>query len=117
MADIITSVSSAIHLAEKLEEKSNDLEDTELKKLLAELSLGLVEIRKKIADFFAEKADFKSNERVLFGETCEQCPVCKNFTLETISCKPHPIYGDIGGTDREMKCSLCRFRESRYVDL
>lgn len=117
MADIIASVSSAINLAEKLEKKSSNLENTEIKYLLAELSLGLVEIRTKIADYLADKAEFSTKGRVLFGETCELCPACRNFTLETISSKPHPIFGDIGGTDREMRCPLCGFRESRYVDL
>ena len=117
MADIIASVSSAINLAEKLEEKSSTLENNELKNILAELSLGLIEIRDKIAEYLTERNDSKTRNSVLFGESCELCPVCKNFTLESISCKPHPIYGDIGGTDREMKCSLCGFRESRYVDL
>ncbi|KAB2891591.1 MAG: hypothetical protein F9K32_03600 [Desulfobulbaceae bacterium] len=117
MADILASVSSAINLAEKLEEKSSTLENTELKNILAELSLGLIEIRDKIAEYLTERNVIDIGNCVLFGESCELCPVCKNFTLESISCKPHPIFGDIGGTDREMRCSLCGFGESRYVDL
>jgi hypothetical protein len=117
MADIIASVSSAINLAETLEEKSSNLENNELKNILAELNLELIEIRDKIAEYLTERNGFNTKNSVLFGESCELCPVCKNFTLEMISCKPHPIFGDIGGTDREVNCSLCGFRETRYVDL
>lgn len=117
MVDVVSSVSSALQLAARLREESLGLENTEIRNLLAELSAELETVRRSIAAILSEKAEAGLRLQPGPGEACERCPDCGNFTLGMVAWRPHPIFGDIGGTDREYRCSACGFMESRYVDV
>lgn len=116
MADIITSLSTAITLATRLREISKNIEDAEFKNLLADLSLELADAKFTIADLMNENADLKEKINALASATGETCPKCNNRTFELISSKKHPTFGDMGAKQREYKCSSCDFSESKLVD-
>lgn len=115
MADIISTVSTAITLATRLREISKNLENAEFKNLLADLSLELADAKLKIADLVAENAGLKEKIHSLTSATGERCPKCNNRTFEIISTKPHPIFGEVGSKEREYKCSGCGFSESKLI--
>ncbi|HAD05237.1 MAG: hypothetical protein A2091_03640 [Desulfuromonadales bacterium GWD2_61_12] len=115
MADIISTVSTAITLAARLREISKNIENAEFKNLLADLSLELAEAKLKFADLIAENAGLKEKIHSLTSATGERCPKCNNRTFEIISSKPHPIFGEVGSKEREYKCSGCGFSESKLI--
>ena len=110
MADIISSVSTAITLAGRLREISKNIENAEFKNLLADLSLELADAKLKMADLMKEKLN------ALTSATGELCPKCNNRTFEIISTKKHPTFGDLGAQEREYKCSGCGFAESKFIE-
>ncbi|WP_417560145.1 hypothetical protein [Marinomonas sp.] len=116
MADLISTVSSAITLASRLREISKNIEDAEFKNLLADLSLELADAKLKIADLISENADLREKFQHLTSATGEKCPKCNNRTFEIISTKPHKIFGDMGAKEREYRCSGCGFEESKLID-
>jgi Zn finger protein HypA/HybF involved in hydrogenase expression len=116
VADLISSVSTAISLATRLREISKNIEDAEFKNLLADLSLELADAKLKIADLVSENAELKEKMHSLTSATGERCPKCKNPTFEIISTKPHGIFGDMGAKEREYKCSACGFAESKFIE-
>jgi len=59
MADIISSVSTAISLAKRLNEIGKNIQDAEFKNLLADLSLELADVKLRLADVMGENADLK----------------------------------------------------------
>lgn len=115
MADIISTVSTAITLATRLREISKNLENAEFKNLLADLSLELADAKLKIADLVAENAGLKEKIHSLTSATGERCPKCNNRTFVIISTKPHPVFGEAGAKEREYKCSACGFAESKLI--
>ena len=117
MADLISTISSAIGLASRLREISKNIEGAEFKNILADLSLELADAKLKIADLASENADLKGKLQALTSSTGELCPKCNNRTFEIISTKPHPIFGDVGAKERFYKCSGCGFAESKLIDL
>lgn len=60
MGDIITSVSTAITLAKRLNEIGKNIQDAEFKNLLADLSLELADVKLRLADVMGENADLKT---------------------------------------------------------
>ena len=116
MADLISSLSTAITLATRLREISKNIEDAEFKNLLADLSLELADAKLTIADLINENTDLKEKIHSLTSSTGETCPKCKQRTFELISSKPHPEFGDLGAKQREYKCSSCNFEESKFVE-
>lgn len=115
MADLISSVSTAITLATRLREISKNIEDAEFKNLLADLSLELADAKLKIADLISENAEIKEKLRSLTSANGEICPKCNNRTFELISTKPHPIFSEVGAKEREYKCSECGFAEAKLI--
>jgi DNA-directed RNA polymerase subunit RPC12/RpoP len=115
VADLISSVSTAITLATRLREISKNIEGAEFKNLLADLSIELADAKLKIADLVSENAELKDKMHSLTSATGERCPKCNNPTFEIISTKPHRIFGDMGAIDREYKCSACGFAESKLI--
>jgi len=59
MADIITSVSTAITIAKRLNEISKNIQDAEFKNLLADLSLELADTKLKLSEIIIENSDLK----------------------------------------------------------
>src|SRR5690606_27986653 len=116
MADIISSVSTAITLATRLREISKNIENAEIKNLLADLSLELADAKLKMADLISENAAMKEKLNSLTSATGELCPKCNNRTFEIISTKRHPTFGDLGAKEREYKCSGCGFSESKFIE-
>ena len=116
MADLITSLSTAITLATRLREISKNIEDAEFKNLLADLSLELADAKFTISDLMNENVELKDKIKALSSATGETCPKCNNRTYELISSKKHPTFGDLGAKQREYKCSGCGFSESKFVD-
>ena len=117
MIDVISSVSSAIQLASRLREESQGLENSEIRTLAANLSDELDAVRQSIAAILSARPGEDHYPQAGTGVACETCPHCGWRTLGLVACRPHPLYGDIGGTDRELRCSACGFTESRYVDV
>jgi len=116
VGDIVSAVSTAIVLAGRLREISKNIEDAEFKNLLADLSLELADAKLKIADLMAENASLKEKLHSLTSASGERCPKCNNRTFQIVSTKPHPIFGDMGAKEREYKCSVCGFAESKFVE-
>ncbi len=116
MTDVITSLSTAISLALRLREISKNIEDAELKNILADLSLELSETKLRLAELVAENAAMKENLHSLTSASGEKCPKCNNRTFQIISTKPHPVFGDLGAKERNYECSVCKFSESKLVD-
>lgn len=115
MADIISTVSTAISLATRLREIGKSIENAEFKNLLADLSLELADAKMKIADLIAENASLKEKLLSLSNASGEKCPKCGIRTFEIISSRPHPTFGDLGAKEREYKCSTCGFSESKLI--
>ena len=116
MADVISSVSTAITLAKRLREIGKNIEDAEFKNLLADLSLELADTKMKMAELITENANLKERIDNLTSATGEICPRCNNRTFALISSKPHPTFGDLGAKEREYKCSGCDFTESKLIE-
>ncbi|MBU2966924.1 hypothetical protein Q4508_19460 [Amphritea sp. 2_MG-2023] len=116
MADILTTVSTAIILATRLREIDKNIEDAEFKNLLADLSLELADAKLKIAGLVSENASLKEMLNEVTSATGECCPSCNNRTFKIISTRPHPTFGDLGAKEREYMCSTCGFEESKLVE-
>lgn len=116
MADLVSTISTAISLASRLREISKNIEGAEFKNVLADLSLELAEAKLKMADLISENASLKEKIGSLTSASGERCPKCNNRTFELISTRPHPTFGDLGAKEREYKCSGCGFAESKLVE-
>jgi DNA-directed RNA polymerase subunit RPC12/RpoP len=116
VADIVSTVSTAISLATRLREIGKNIENAEFKNLLADLSLELADAKQKLAELISENAELKEKLHSLTSATGVICPKCNNRTFEIISTKPHPIFGEVGAKEREYKCSVCGFAESKLIE-
>lgn len=116
MADIISSVSTAITLATRLRDISKHIEDAEFKNIVADLSLELADAKMKMAELISENAVLKEKLFSFTRTSGELCPKCNNRTFEIISTKPHPTFGDLGAKERLYQCTGCGFQESKLID-
>lgn len=116
MADVMTTVSTAISLATRLREIGKNIENAEFKNLLADLSLELADAKLKIADLVSENAEIKEKLNDVTSATGERCPSCGSRTFKIISTRPHPIFGDLGAIERDYRCSTCEFEESKLIE-
>jgi len=116
MADLVSSVTTAITIASRLREIGKNIENAEFKNLIADLSLKLADAKLKIADLVSENAEMKEQIHALTSASGERCPKCSNRTFEIISTKPHPIMGDLGIKERQYECSGCGFSESKVIE-
>ncbi len=103
MIDVISSVSSAIQLASRLREESQGLENSEISALAANLSVELDTVRQSIAALLSGRVETGRYPQAGTGEAFEICPHCGWHALAMVACRPHPLYGDIGGTDPEIR--------------
>lgn len=115
MGDIVSGISSAIALAGRLREISKNIENAEFKSLLADLHLELADAKIKMAGLMDENATLKERIKSLTSTSGERCPKCGQRAFQLVSSKPHPIFGDVGGMEREYKCASCGFVESKLV--
>lgn len=115
MADLLSSVSTAISLATRLREIGKNIEDAEFKNILADLSLELADSKLKMADLISENAALKEKLAALTSATGELCPKCNNRTFELVSTKPHKTMGRLGAMERVYTCSSCNFSEPKLV--
>lgn len=115
MADIATSIATAITLAQRLREISNNIKDAEFKNLLADLSLELADVKLKLAGVLEENINLKDQIHKLKNVAGEPCPRCHKRGWELVDSKPDPMFGDLGGLRRTYKCSLCGFSEAKLI--
>ncbi|MCA9499131.1 MAG: hypothetical protein MRJ67_09320 [Nitrospirales bacterium] len=59
MNEIINSITTAITLAKRLKEISNNIQDAEFKNLLADLSLELADTKLRLSEIVVENSDLK----------------------------------------------------------
>lgn len=59
MGDLITSISTAISIAKRLNEIGKNIQDAEFKNLLADLSLELADTKLKLSEVVSENAELK----------------------------------------------------------
>jgi len=116
MANLISSASTAKSLAARLRKLDNSVGNTELKNLIADLSLKLVEAELEISELLSENAKMKEKLQMLHNAKGALCPKCKKRTFELLSSKPHPLFGEIGYKEHEYKCSECGFTESQIIE-
>ncbi len=115
MGDIVTTISTAITLASRLKEISNNIQDAEFKNLLADLSLELAEAKMKIASLVEENTELKSKIRAIENAEGEPCPKCHKRGWHIEDSKPDKIFRDLGGIRRIYKCSICGFTEENLL--
>jgi len=116
MANMISSVSTTKSLATRLRKIGNNIENSELKNLVTDLSLKLVEAELKISELLSENAKMKEKIQTLHTAKGELCPKCKKRTFELLSSKPHPLFGEMGYREHEYKCSECGFTEAQIIE-
>ena len=113
MGDIVTTISTAISLASRLKEISQNIKDAEFKNLLADLSLELADAKMKIASLIDENTDLKTKLSALENAEGELCPRCHKRGWHLEESKPDKIFGNLGGMRRLYKCSFCGFSEEQ----
>ena len=113
MTDLVGSVSTAISLARRLKDISENIKGAEFKNLLADLSLELADVKLKLADVLEENARLRCEVSALRNVDGEPCPKCRKRGWQLESSKPDPIFGKLGGLRRLYKWSLCGFNEER----
>lgn len=118
----IPTLSSAINLVAKLQKINKKIKDAELNNLLADLSLDMANTKSKMAKIINENTELKNENtqmkeknRLLTSASGDHCPKCKKNSFELVSTRPHSIFGKIGGKERDYKCSLCGFAESKVI--
>lgn len=113
MADVISSVSTAISLVARL--RTATVPDAEYKNLVADLSAALADVKLKLADLIDENRQLKrriEDARLAKGQPC---PKCHERTWELVDSGPNKHLGDLGVIQRTYKCSLCGFSEATVV--
>ncbi len=115
MSDLVSTISSAITLASRLKEISNNIQDAEFKNLLADLRLELADAKNDIATLLEENTELKSKLRSIENADGEPCPRCHKRGWHIESSKPDSVFGNLGGVRRLYKCSVCDFSEEQLV--
>jgi hypothetical protein len=115
MTDIASSIATAITLAQRLREISNNIKDAEFKNLLADLSLELADVKLKLAGVLEENIDLKNQIQKLKNVDGEPCPRCRKRGWDIVDSRPDPMMGEVGAVRRTYKCSICGFSEAKVV--
>lgn len=115
MADLAASIATAITLAQRLREISNNIKDAEFKNLLADLSLELADVKLKLAGVLEENVVLKNQIQKLKNVDGEPCPSCHKRGWVIINSKPDPEMGAVGIVRRTYKCSICGFSEDKVL--
>lgn len=117
MAEVFSSIATAIATAKKLKEVSDKMKNAELRNLMADLSLELAEIKTHLADLTTENTQLKTKIRELENAEGEPCPKCRKKGWQLESSRPDPTFAAVGGIRRTYKCSLCGFTENKLITL
>ena len=110
---MITSVSTAIAIAKRLKEISENIKDAEFKNLLADLSLELADMKLRLAGVVEENVKLRSKIQELENVEGDPCPKCRKRGWQLECSKPDSIFGDLGGLRKTFRCSLCGYSEER----
>ena len=116
MADVVSSISTAISLLTRLKKVSENIKDAEFKNLLADLSLELAEAKMRMANLLEENANLHSKIRELESAGGEPCPECHKRTWELEGSRKDGDFGDMGVFWREYKCSDCGYSEEKMIN-
>jgi hypothetical protein len=114
MAELISSISSAIAIVKNHRELSDKLKNAELKGLLADLNVELAEVKMRLADVLQENTELKAQARAMQTPTHDPCPRCGKRTWSVHATRPDPNFGDMGGSLRTYKCSECGLSEEKF---
>lgn len=115
MADIISTISSAISLVSRLKEIGQSNKDAEFKNVLANLSLELADAKMKLAAIIEENTQLKEKLRALENAEGEPCPKCHKKGWHVEESKPDAQFGPVGGIRRTYKCSFCGLSEQKLI--
>ena len=113
MQEVIEAVANAISLTKRLREISKNIEEAEIKNILADLSIELAEAKMKVADLISENADLKRALAETETAPGKACPSCRKYTYVVVGSEPDKTFGDLGGLRRTYKCSVCGFTEEK----
>jgi hypothetical protein len=116
MADILSTISTAITLASKLKTLGDRVREAEFQILLADLQIELAEVKAQVAGLLNENTDLKQQVRALQASDGEPCPRCHKRTWQLSATKPHVHFGHSGVSVRTYTCSECGFTEDRIHD-
>lgn len=94
MADILTTVSSAITLAARLREIGKSIEDAGFENLLADLSLVLADAKLKISDLVLENVSLKEKLDEVTSATGERFQVAITGPSKFLPHVPIPLSVD-----------------------
>lgn len=106
MADILSSVATAVSLTTRLREIGKHIEDAEFKNVLADLSLELADAKLKISGLVSENTDLKENLR----NASEFCPKCNRRHLNFDG---HLLWD---GSSRFPFCPHC-YGEDKFIQM
>jgi hypothetical protein len=115
MADLVTSVSTALSIASRLKKISENVKNAEFKNLLADLSLELADLKMKLADVLEENVKLHEKIKELQNIEGEPCPKCHKRGWQLKSSRPDSLLGQLGGIRRTYECSFCGFSEDKLV--
>ena len=115
MTDIINTISSAISMASKLKEISQNIKNAEFKNILADLSLELAEAKLKLASIITENTQLKERIHTLENIDGDPCPKCHKRGWNIVDSKPDKEFGELGAIRRSYKCSFCNFSEEILI--
>ncbi|WP_444896513.1 hypothetical protein [Microbulbifer sp. SSSA005] len=116
MADVLSGIVHMLNISSRLRDIAKNIEDAEIKNLVADLSLELSDFKLKVSDLMVENAELKDEVHKLKSADGVKCPKCANNTFEIISTKPHPQMGKLGIHIRTHLCSVCEFKEDKTVE-
>jgi hypothetical protein len=115
VADIISTISSAISLTRRLKTISDNIKDAEFKNLLADLTLQLADVKLKLASILEENVALKQQIKENENTEGDPCPKCRMRSYQLVSSKPDSVFGEVGGVRRLYKCSSCEFSEEKLI--
>jgi hypothetical protein len=115
MIELLPVLNTAINLVGKLRDISDKLKHAELKSLIADLTLQMADLKIGMAGLLEENDDLKRKIRKLESSENDPCPRCKKRTWAVEDIVPDEIYGMMGATRHNYRCSECGLTESKLV--
>lgn len=115
MADLISTVSTALSIASRLKKVSDKIRDAEFRNLLADLSIELAELKSNAADLIEENTRLRQQLNELDTSPADPCPRCRKRTYVVTKSEPDKQFGKLGGLRRTYACSSCGLTEEKVV--
>jgi ribosomal protein L37E len=113
MADLVSTVSTALTIVSRLKEISDKVRDAEFRNLVADLSIELAEVKLKVAGLLEENAKLRQQLNELDTTPADPCPRCRKRTYVVTKSVPDKQFGELGGIRRTYACSSCGFTEEK----